>query len=63
MLIILSGPSGVGKGTVREELFKGNKVNALNMCSFTTDKPVLLVVGGSLGAKKVNDAIRFTTIT
>ena len=22
MLIILSGPSGVGKGTVREELFK-----------------------------------------
>lgn len=43
---------------LREELFKGNKVNALNMCSFTTDKPVLLVVGGSLGAKKVNDAIR-----
>lgn len=28
------------------------------MCSFTTDKPVLLVVGGSLGAQKVNDAIR-----
>ena len=38
---------------LREELFKGNKVNALNMCSFTTDKPVLLVVGGSLGAKKL----------
>ena len=27
MLIILSGPSGVGKGTVREELFKDESLN------------------------------------
>ena len=27
MLIILSGPSGVGKGTVREELFKDDSLN------------------------------------
>ena len=30
MLIILSGPSGVGKGTVREELFKDDSLNQEN---------------------------------
>lgn len=43
---------------LREELFHGNKITALNMCSFNTDKPILLVFGGSLGAQKVNEAIR-----
>ena len=27
LLIILSGPSGVGKGTVRQELFKDESLN------------------------------------
>ena len=37
MLIILSGPSGVGKGTVREELFKDDSLNLSYSISMTTD--------------------------
>ena len=39
MLIILSGPSGVGKGTVREELFKDESLNLSYSISMTTRKP------------------------
>ncbi len=35
-LIILSGPSGVGKGTVRRELFKENDLNLVYSISMTT---------------------------
>ena len=38
MLIILSGPSGVGKGTVREELFKDESLNLCYSISMTTRK-------------------------
>ncbi len=38
-LIILSGPSGVGKGTVREELFKDESLNLCYSISMTTRKP------------------------
>lgn len=50
---------GVLSGTpIREELFKGDREKGLNFCGFTGDKPVLLVVGGSLGAVAVNEAVR-----
>ncbi len=39
VLIILSGPSGVGKGTVREELFKEKDLNLAYSISMTTRKP------------------------
>lgn len=39
LLIILSGPSGVGKGTVREELFKDKSLNLAYSISMTTRKP------------------------
>ena len=35
-LIILSGPSGVGKGTVREQLFKMDDLNLAYSISMTT---------------------------
>lgn len=38
-LIILSGPSGVGKSTVRKELFKKNELNLKYSISMTTRKP------------------------
>ena len=38
-LIILSGPSGVGKGTIREELFKDESLNLCYSISMTTRKP------------------------
>ena len=39
LLIILSGPSGVGKGTVRQELFKDETLNLAYSISMTTRKP------------------------
>ncbi|MFD2042836.1 undecaprenyldiphospho-muramoylpentapeptide beta-N-acetylglucosaminyltransferase [Ornithinibacillus salinisoli] len=43
---------------IREELFEGNKELGLERCEFTADKPVLLVMGGSGGAKKINETVR-----
>lgn len=43
---------------IRAELFSGDKKKAKEFCGFTSDKPVIMVMGGSLGAVKVNDAVR-----
>lgn len=43
---------------IRQELLSGNKVAALDFCGFTSDKPVVLVIGGSLGSVAVNNAVR-----
>ena len=43
---------------IREELTKGDKIAALDLCGFTANKPVVLVIGGSLGAASVNRAVR-----
>ncbi|MFC0271238.1 guanylate kinase [Metabacillus herbersteinensis] len=39
LLIVLSGPSGVGKGTVRKEIFSQNDANFQYSISMTTRKP------------------------
>lgn len=43
---------------IREELLSGDKQAARKFCGFTSDKPVILVIGGSLGSVVVNNAIR-----
>lgn len=43
---------------IRQELFSGNKLQGLDFCGFTTNKPVILVIGGSTGSVVVNEAIR-----
>lgn len=43
---------------IRKELFAGNKIKGLDYCRFTSNKPVILVVGGSLGAAAINEAVR-----
>lgn len=43
---------------IRAELLKGNKIAGLDLCGFTSDKPVIMVIGGSLGAANVNKAVR-----
>lgn len=43
---------------IRRELFSGNRMAGLHFCGFTPDKPVLLIIGGSLGSAVVNDAVR-----
>ena len=39
LLIILSGPSGVGKGTIRKKLFENNDLNLVYSISMTTRAP------------------------
>ena len=43
---------------IRQELTKGNKLAALNLCGFTANKPVIMVIGGSQGAASVNVMVR-----
>ncbi len=43
---------------IRSELSQGNKLAGLDMCGFTANKPVIMVIGGSLGATNVNKAVR-----
>ncbi len=43
---------------IRNELTKGDKQKGLEMCGFTTAKPVIMVIGGSLGAAEVNKLVR-----
>ena len=53
-----AGKAVVTGSPIREELRSGNKLAALKFCGFTSDRPVLLVIGGSLGSVAVNRAIR-----
>lgn len=56
---IIPNGKGVLTGTpIRKELLSGDKVAGLNLCGFNSEKPVLMVIGGSLGALHVNEAIR-----
>ncbi len=43
---------------IRQELLSGDKYKAREFLKFTSDKPVIMVVGGSLGAVAVNEAVR-----
>ncbi len=43
---------------IRSELFKGNKTRAKEFCKFKDDKPVILVTGGSLGSRIINECVR-----
>lgn len=43
---------------IRKELFSGNKIKGMDFCSFTLNKPVILIIGGSSGSRKINEVIR-----
>lgn len=43
---------------IREELATGSREAGLNLCGFHNMKPVVLVIGGSLGATNVNNYVR-----
>ena len=49
---VITGPP------INEELFTISKSEGLNYYNLPSNKPILLVTGGSLGAKSINDAIR-----
>lgn len=43
---------------IREELFHGEKEKGLIFAGLKADKPVLMIIGGSLGAQAVNELVR-----
>ena len=43
---------------IRKTLFETNKNSALKFFNFDGNKPILLVMGGSQGAKAINDTLR-----
>ena len=50
---------GILTGTpIRAELSRGDRQTGLDLCHFTSNKSVIMVIGGSLGAQHVNEAIR-----
>ncbi len=53
------GQKAVYTGTpIRRELFSGDRSAGLSYLGFDGIKPILLMMGGSLGASAVNDALR-----
>lgn len=58
-LKLLPREKAVLTGTpIRSELLKGNKLAGLDLCGFTANIPVIMVIGGSLGAANVNKLVR-----
>lgn len=43
---------------IRQELLEGSREKARSFTGLSPDKPVILIIGGSLGAAAVNDAVR-----
>ena len=44
---------------IRNELFTGDKERAKQLCDFTNNKPVILIIGGSSGSVILNNTVRF----
>lgn len=42
---------------VRDELKNGKAAKGLTYCGFTRNKPIILIMGGSLGSKKINEMV------
>ena len=53
-----AGKAVVTGTPIRQELFAGDPVKAMTFCGFTEMRPTLLVIGGSSGSVRVNEAIR-----
>lgn len=50
---------GVLTGTpIREEILNGSAEKGRKICGFKDNKEILLIIGGSLGAKSINEAVR-----
>jgi len=43
---------------IREELFQGEKTRGLTLTNLTTEKPIFLIMGGSIGSQKINGIVR-----
>lgn len=53
------GDKGILVGSpIRAELFTGDALKAKKAAGFIQDKPVILVMGGSIGSVKINESLR-----
>jgi UDP-N-acetylglucosamine--N-acetylmuramyl-(pentapeptide) pyrophosphoryl-undecaprenol N-acetylglucosamine transferase len=43
---------------IREQIAQGNVTRGLHLCDFHTQKPMFLIMGGSLGSQAINRAVR-----
>ncbi len=58
VLFLPQGKAVLTGSPIRQELLNGDKYKARSFLGFTSDKPVILIVGGSLGSVAVNNAVR-----
>lgn len=55
----IESDKGVYTGTpIRTDILKGDKSRGFEICGFNQQKPVLLIIGGSLGSEFINNSIR-----
>lgn len=55
----IKGGKGICTGLpIRDQITQGSAFRGYTLCDFHKQKPVLLVMGGSLGAQKINNAVR-----
>jgi len=58
-LISLKGKKGILTGTpIRPDILEGSRILGRKICDFKDAKPMLLVIGGSLGSKIINENVR-----
>ncbi|MEK8129723.1 undecaprenyldiphospho-muramoylpentapeptide beta-N-acetylglucosaminyltransferase [Paenibacillus filicis] len=43
---------------IRQQMLQGKASRGISLCDFHTQKPILFIMGGSLGAQRINQAIR-----
>lgn len=55
----IQGGKGICTGLpIRDQILQGKALKGYELCDFHKQKPVLLIMGGSLGAQKINQAVR-----
>ncbi len=52
------GKAVLSGSPIRRELLEGSKEKGLSLCGFTEEKPVLMIIGGSTGARIINETLR-----
>lgn len=52
------GKSVLSGSPIRHELLEGEKEKGLAICGFNEEKPVLMIIGGSTGARVINENVR-----
>ena len=54
----IPGAKGILTGIpIRQTLFAGNKETGIKLAGFSTEKPIIMVIGGSQGAKSINNIV------